>query len=174
MNRTVVIALSMVFSMGLLAQGAGTFGTADPPANHTLRVDTAGGGRADRSSDDEDSTEIVRDSSGQFRLNVAVNGQDAGFLVDTGADTVALTVSEAQRLGFDVDPETFQVIGQSASGEARGKAVNIDVIDVAGSELRDVDAVVIEGLEENLLGQTVLARLDGVELRGDRMLIHRR
>lgn len=174
MNRTVYVALAMVFCMGLLAQGAGTFETAGAPDQRTLRVETKGGGAASRSSDGEDSTEIVRDSSGQFRLNVAVNGQDAGFLVDTGADTVALTVSEAQRLGFDVDPESFQVIGRSASGEARGKAVTIDLIDVAGSELRNVDAVVIDGLEENLLGQSVLARLDGVELRGDRMLIHRR
>ena len=40
-------------------------------------------------------------------------------------------------------------------------------------EVRNVDAVVVEGLPTNLLGQSVLRRLGKVELSGDRMVIHK-
>lgn len=173
MNKPIYLALAMVVAMGALAQGAGSFtAPAATPAGGSDAKRLATTGRSIDASGD--TLEIARDSSGQFRLGVDVNGQEAAFLIDTGADTVALTVSEAQRLGFDVDPESFEPIGQTASGVGYGTTVMIDAIDVGGSEVRNVRAVVIDGLEENLLGQSVLGKLEGVELRGDRMLIHRR
>jgi|GEM_PF-1223935 len=174
MNKTVYIALSMVFCMGLLAQGAGTFTAGQSNTDAAADAPSVAGSKAPTSSDTSDALEIHRDSGGQFRLNAGVNGQEAGFLVDTGADTVALTVSEAQRLGFDIDPDSFQAVGQTASGVGYGAPVTIESIEIAGSEVRNIDAVVMEGLEENLLGQSVLGQLEGVELRGDKMLIHRR
>lgn len=174
MNKTVYLALSMVFCMGMLAQGAKTFMPVEPTAGADAGAQAADALTPDHSSDSGDALEINRDSSGQFRLNVDVNGQEAGFLVDTGADTVALTVSEAQRLGFELDPDSFQAVGQTASGVGYGAPLTIDSIEIAGSEVRNIDAVVMEGLEENLLGQSVLGQLAGVELRGDKMLIHRR
>lgn len=173
MNKTVYFALAMVFCMGLLAQGAGTFTPDKSTAGAPTAVASAGARPSRHSANASDALEINRDSSGQFRLNVDVNGQEAGFLVDTGADTVALTVSEAERLGFQLDPDSFEAVGQTASGIGYGMAVTIDSIEIAGSEVRNVDAVVMEGLQENLLGQSVLGQLEGVELRGDRMLIHR-
>ena len=174
MNRTVYLALGMAAAMALLAQGVGTIapGSSDDGAAAAEVSDAAG--KAGRAAGDSDTLEIQRDSTGQFRLNVGVNGQDAGFLIDTGADTVALTVGEAERLGFDIDPESFEAIGQTASGIGYGAPLTIDSIDIAGHEVRNIDAVVIDGLEENLLGQSVLGQLEGIELRGDRMLIHRR
>lgn len=177
MNKPVYLALAMVVAIGILAQGAGSFSApaATSAEDHAAKRLADSGQSGRRSTEmSGDALEIMRDSSGQFRLGADVNGQEAAFLVDTGADTVALTVSEAQRLGFDVDPESFEPIGQTASGIGYGTTVMIDAIDVGGSEVRNVRAVVIDGLEENLLGQSVLGKLEGVELRGDRMLIHRR
>jgi len=122
-------------------------------------------------SDDGEETQIARDESGQFRLTAQVNGQDARFLVDTGADMVALTVEDARNLGIDVDPESFEPIGRSASGVARGAVVRIDRFQLGDAEFHDVDAIVLEGLGTNLLGQSLLRRLGKVELRGDRMVI---
>ena len=116
-------------------------------------------------------TELQRDGSGQFRLTARVNGDDAEFLVDTGADVVALTVDDAQRLGIPVDPGSFQPLMRTASGTGRGALVELRSIEVAGHEFRNVTAVVMEGLQVNLLGQSVLRRFGSVELSGDRMVI---
>lgn len=125
----------------------------------------------DRISGSDEQTEIARDESGQFRLTAQVNGQDTRFLVDTGADMVALTVEDARNLGINVNPEAFEPIGRSASGVAKGAAVHIDRFQLGEEEFRDVDAIVLEGLGTNLLGQSMLRRLGKIEMRGDRMII---
>ncbi|WP_338466904.1 TIGR02281 family clan AA aspartic protease [Novosphingobium sp. ZN18A2] len=114
---------------------------------------------------------IARGPDGQFHLNATIDGQDTRFLVDTGADVVALTVDEARRLGIFVDPPSFQPILRTASGTGYGQAIQIDRLEIAGRELDDVDAVVVQGLSTNLLGQSVLRRLGRVELSGDRLVI---
>ena len=116
-------------------------------------------------------TEIHRDSAGHFRLDVAVNGQDANFLIDTGADVVALTVADAERLGLQFDRNSFQPIGHTASGVGYGTRLKLDRLVVGGHELDNVDAVVMDGLSTNLLGQSALRRLGKVELQGDVMVI---
>jgi len=121
-----------------------------------------------------DETVLERDSSGQFHLPARVNGEDARFIVDTGADIVALAPAEAERLGIDVAADDFQPILRTASGIARGAPVRLDRLELGDEEFRDVGAVVVEGLATNLLGQSVLRRLGRVELRGDRMVIEHR
>lgn len=116
-------------------------------------------------------TELQRDGSGQFHLTARVNGEDTEFLVDTGADIVALTVDDARRLGISVDPTTFQPLMRTASGTGRGTIVELRDIEVAGHTFSNVDAVVMEGLEVNLLGQSVLRRFGSLEMSGDKMVI---
>ena len=117
---------------------------------------------------------LRRDGSGQFHITALVEGQDVRFLVDTGADIVALTIDEAEQLGLPVDPGSFQPIMQTASGVGYGAPVTIASLEVGGQEFRGVPAVVIEGLTVNLLGQSVLRQLGKVELSGDRMVIRTR
>ena len=48
----------------------------------------------------------------------------------------------------------------TASGEARGAAVKLANVTVAGARLENVDALIIDrGLETSLLGMTYLGRL---------------
>lgn len=116
-------------------------------------------------------TVLRRDASGQFHITAQVNGEDVRFMVDTGADVVALTVDDAQRLGIDADPEQFQPIGRTASGVGYGLPIRLDHIEIEGHEMTDVQAVVMDGLGTNLLGQSVLRRLGQLEMRGDTMTI---
>ena len=116
---------------------------------------------------------LQRDGSGQFHLTAQVDGQDTQFLIDTGADIVALTVDEAQRLGYRVDPASFVPLMQTASGTGNGAIIHLDRMEVAGVEFHDIDAVVMDGLGVNLLGQSILAKLGQVSLEGDRMMIRR-
>jgi aspartyl protease family protein len=118
-----------------------------------------------------EATKLERDRSGQFRLQATANGQDVQFLVDTGADVVALTVETAQDIGIEFNPESFTPIARTASGTGHGTLVTIDRLEVAGAELENVEAMIVDKLDTNLLGQSALRRLGKVELRGDTMTI---
>lgn len=116
---------------------------------------------------------IEHGGNGQFHLTAQVDGQATEFLVDTGADTVALTVEEAERLGFPIDRDSFVPMMKTASGTGYGTFVRLGTVEVAGGDFHDVEAAVIDGLEVNLLGQSVLRELGEVRLEGDRMVIRR-
>ncbi len=115
---------------------------------------------------------LPRDSSGQFRVRGIVNGSgEVDFLVDTGADLVALTEAEAEALGILPAEEDFQPNMQTAAGVGYGATVSLAELELAGQRLQNVDAVVMKGLATNLLGQSVLRQLGSVELKGDKMVI---
>jgi aspartyl protease family protein len=100
-----------------------------------------------------------------------VNGELAKFIVDTGADVVALTTDDAERAGIKVDPSQFQVIGEGASGAVRGQPVMIDSIEVDGKLVNDVRGVVLADSSLSLLGQSYLTRMGEVQMRGDTMVL---
>lgn len=114
---------------------------------------------------------LERGPSGHFRTEASVNGQPLTFVVDTGADMVALTIEDARRAGLYVDPSSFTVVAEGASGPVRGKEYTLDRVEVAGRTVEHVRAAVLEGLGQNLLGQSVLAQLGGVEMKGDKMVL---
>jgi aspartyl protease family protein len=115
---------------------------------------------------------IRRDSSGQFHLTGQVNGEDVRFLVDTGADILALSVETAEAAGIEFDAASFEPITQTASGVGLGTQIEIEHLEVGGVQFDNVRAIIVEGLGVNLLGQSVLRRLGKVEMQGDRMVIH--
>jgi aspartyl protease family protein len=117
---------------------------------------------------------LNRDESGQFRITAAVDGADVEFLIDTGADLVALTEETAENLGVLPPPDEFKPIMQTASGVGNAARITLHSLEVGGTSFRNVDAVVVEGLSTNLLGQSVLRRFGKVELQRDRMVIRPR
>ncbi len=167
MHRLYAIVLLAVGLMSLLAVAIPS-----PEPDVAVASADAADQKADRPVGESDALLLKRDSSGQFHVNAGVNGNDVRFLVDTGADMVALTEDEADALGLTYGE--FQPIMQTASGVGYGAPVMLDEIEVAGTQLHDVDAVVVQGLNVNLLGQTVLRKLGGVSLNGDRMVIRPR
>lgn len=116
-------------------------------------------------------TRLTREANGHFYANAQVNGQPIRLVVDAGASTVALTADDARRAGIAVDPARFEVIGTGASGPVRGHLVSIGRISVDGREVRDLEGVVLEGLETSLLGQTYLGRLEEVRMSGSEMIL---
>lgn len=132
-------------------------------ADHPTRITTASEPRKD--------TELLRSSSGHFYTYAKVNGEVMKFLVDTGADFVALTTEDAERLGIDTNPATFTVIAEGASGPVRGRMVNIDSIEIDGKLVNDVQGAVLEGSNLSLLGQSYLSRMGRVEMSGDYMVL---
>jgi aspartyl protease family protein len=165
MNRLYVIALAAVGIMSMVAAFL-VPGVQSEPAP----VATAAG----KPASDPNVLTLNRNGSGQFTLTALVNGGDMTFLVDTGADLVALTEADAEALGIMPAEEEFQPTIQTASGVGYGAPVVLSEVEVAGHTFNDVDAVVVRDLGTNLLGQSLLRQMGSVELKGDKMVIRAR
>lgn len=115
---------------------------------------------------------IERASDGHFYVEAQVNGRPVRFLVDTGASAVVLTMADAQRTGLPFSLQDFSVIARGASGDVRGQRIRLGSVAVGDQMAYDVDgAVVAEGLDVSLLGQSYLSRLRSVEIDGNRMTL---
>ena len=111
---------------------------------------------------------LTRGSTGHFFTDANVNGKGSvEFIVDTGASIVALGLNDARRLGIEVDPAEFDIVGEGASGPVRGKYVMLDSIEVEGIRAEHVRAVVLGNSNMSLLGQSFLANVDEVSIAGD-------
>ena len=168
-----LICSLLVRGTGAVISHAGVSGAAATPSSeaHSIMVSSANRDTPSSSSGVSGETTITRDGSGHFSLYVTANGQQLPFLVDTGADKVALTVESARAIGLYVDPTGFEPVAMGAGGPVRGQHVTIDRLEIGNRSLSGVDAMVLEGLGTNLLGQSALAQLGGVEMRGDRMVL---
>ena len=169
MHRLYIMALAAVGMMCLVA----VFVAPHPSAAPVTLASASAKPQRQRAGATE-ALLLQRDSSGQFHLEASVNGAPVEFLVDTGADVVALTEQEALNLGLNVSEGDFQPVMKTASGVGYGAQIKLDELEVAGERLREVDAVVVKGLAVNLLGQSALRKLGSVQLKGDSMIIHGR
>lgn len=116
-------------------------------------------------------TVIERERNGHFYVHAKVNGELVRFVVDTGATGVALTPSDAKRVGIAFSPEEFDYVGEGASGAVRGKIITLDEIEVDGKSVSNVSGAVLEGSTVSLLGQSYLSRIAEVNMRGDVMVL---
>lgn len=112
---------------------------------------------------------LQRNRAGQYVADGEVNGKRVTFLLDTGATQVALSTQLARELGLKRGPS---VTLQTAAGPARGYMARLDSVRLAGFEMRDVGALVSDGLEPGLvlLGMNVLKRLELIQ-RGDQLVL---
>jgi aspartyl protease family protein len=110
---------------------------------------------------------------GHFVGEGAVNGQPIRFLVDTGATSIALPASFAQRAGIDFrrgEPG----LSNTANGLVPVYRVNLATVRLGAIELQSIEAVVFEaGLDTALLGMSFLNRVE-MRREGDTMTLTRR
>lgn len=118
------------------------------------------------------SVTIRRSGDGHFRLSATVDGTQMRFLVDTGATLIALTLADAQRLGFDPDKLRYGLRTATANGVVMSARVSLGEIVAGPIRARDVSASVSRaGLGESLLGLSFLDRLSGYEVQGNTMIL---
>jgi len=112
---------------------------------------------------------LQRNRAGQYVADGEINGRRVTFLLDTGATQVALSTQLARELGLK---RGAVVTLQTAAGPARGYAVRLDSVRLAGIEMRDVGALVSDGLapEMVLLGMNFLKRVEMIQ-RGDQLIL---
>jgi aspartyl protease family protein len=129
--------------------------------------------RAAASASERQSVTLAADARGHFVAEGAVNGNPVRFLVDTGASTVALPASEAQRLGIDYR-KGQRGFSNTAGGPVAVYRVRFDTVKLGSIELGGVDGVVIEqGLDIALLGMSFLNRVE-MKRDGHSMMLIRR
>ena len=118
---------------------------------------------------------IYRDTRGMFRTVGSINGLPVSFLVDTGASAIAMNAALARRLGIDYLVEGNSTYVTTASDVIRAYKVTLDVVKAGAIELRNVDALVMEGEQpdEALLGMSFLGRLEMVN-EGNELILRRR
>lgn len=109
----------------------------------------------------------------QYYVEAKVNNRRMKFLVDTGAVFVAIRQSDLQRAGVLLDERDFTHGVSTANGHTRAARVRIDMIEVGGVLISDVDAFVLPDnqLGINLLGMSFLSQLSSVETRNGEMVL---
>jgi aspartyl protease family protein len=129
--------------------------------------------RAAASASERQSVTLAADPRGHFVAEGAVNGNPVRFLIDTGATTVALPASEAQRLGIDYR-KGQRGFTNTAGGVVAVYRVRFDTVKLGAIELAGVDGMVIEqGLDLALLGMSFLNRVE-MKRDGHTMMLIRR
>lgn len=114
---------------------------------------------------------LERSSDRHFYADAEINGRSVHFLVDTGSSEIALTEDDARKIGIDVDPSKYELIGQGASGIVRGQYVDLDRIELGGIRESNAKAVVVQGANVSLLGQPFLENVDEIVIRKGEMLL---
>jgi aspartyl protease family protein len=108
--------------------------------------------------------ELTKAADGHYWAQAQVNGAAVRFLVDTGATDVALTNTDAQRLGLNPSTLAYDLPVHTANGDSRAARVRLASLSVGGARVDDVDAVVVrQGLTTSLLGMSYLGRLSQFE-----------
>lgn len=133
------------------------------PAQATVLQPTAG----------QNTLAVPRARNGHFSVTASIGGRRVDFLVDTGASVIALTRTDADRLGITPAPRDYSVQMQTANGIVRAAPVRLAAVDIGPLTVHDVTAVVMPqgALSQNLLGMSFLSRLRRFEFRTGQLVL---
>ena len=126
-------------------------------------------GRTEVQTDGERAVRIKRRPDGHFIARTELNGFALAMLVDTGASTVVLKPTDAQKLGIDVDRLRYSVPVQTANGTTFAAPIKLKRVKVGPIQFTEIDALVSKpgALRDSLLGMSFLNRLKSYEFSGD-------
>ncbi len=104
---------------------------------------------------------LQADERGHFIVEALVNGVPLRAIVDTGASTVAINMSDARRAGVDF-AGTRRVMVQTAGGPRQALLVRLANVRIGDILVHDVEATVSEAdeLPVALLGMSFLNQLE--------------
>ncbi len=107
------------------------------------------------------SVSIMLNDAGQYRTTGSINGRPVTFLVDTGANIVAINSRMAATLGVDASKGRI-MRATTASGVIESRQVTLNSVKVGGIQAKNVQAAVIQGdfPQEILLGMSFLRNVE--------------
>ena len=112
---------------------------------------------------------LERNRAGHYLAEGEINGRRVTLLLDTGATWVALPLALGRELGLK---RGAAVTLQTANGPAVGYQTRLDRVRLGPLELRDVAAVMSDGLDAEavLLGMSFLQRVEFTQ-RGGKLIL---
>ncbi len=112
---------------------------------------------------------IRKQADGHFLAHTRTNGTRVDMIVDTGASTVVLRPSDAERVGINLDGLNYSVPVRTANGTAFAARVRLNNVSIGSVTVNNVEALVTKpgALHESLLGMSFLSRLRSYEFSGD-------
>ncbi len=117
--------------------------------------------------------ELRRAEDGHFYADVALDGVTLRMMVDTGATVISLSRNDAARIGMDVSDLRFDTTVSTAGGEMPAAPTYVRSVRLGSIEVGDVRALVMgSDTRESVLGLSFLDKLDGYEVRGDRLILY--
>ena len=167
--RSVVIFAALALAAGFLVPRYASEMRAPPKPAAAARPAAPGVAAAGNSR----SVVVPPDARGHFLVDARVDGRRINFMVDTGASVIALTESDAARLGVHPAQRDFVAAVKTANGAVRAAPIRLDLVEVGDLVVRDVAAVVLpdEALSDNLLGLSFLSRLRRFEYSGGKLVL---
>jgi len=169
MRSIIVFAVLALGASILVPRYAMRMGMAPTPVALTVRptVPTAAATTNSRS------IVVPRDARGHFQVDGRVDGRRLSFMVDTGASVIALTASDAARLGIHPAQREFVTAVKTANGTVRAAPTRLDTVEVGDLTVRDVAAIILpdEGLSDNLLGLSFLSKLRRFEYSDGQLVL---
>ena len=104
---------------------------------------------------------VAMDRNGRYETTGSINDQTVAFVIDTGANTVAISSRQASALGIDYKRGPVR-LATTASGAVRSWQVTLDSVQLGDIRVPNVPAAVLEGNypQKVLLGMTFLRFVD--------------
>jgi aspartyl protease family protein len=87
---------------------------------------------------------IARDGAMRYQTTAAINGRNALVLVDTGANTVAISSNQAKAMGIDYSSGTPTTV-ETASGLTAAHAITLQSVMVGEIAVDNVPAMIVDG-----------------------------
>jgi aspartyl protease family protein len=110
---------------------------------------------------------------GHFTAGGSINGKAVNFLVDTGATSVSLSESVAERIGLDYR-KAQRGMASTANGPVVVHAMSLSVVRIGDVQVYNVDAVIVPApMEQVLLGNSFLTRFQ-MKRENDKLTLERR
>lgn len=118
---------------------------------------------------------ILADPKGSFFVDSTVNSTTIRMMVDTGANYVALSETDARSVGFDLSAADFKVKVSTANGTVFVAPVLLKEISVGEIVVSNVPAIVVpeNKLAVSLLGMSFLSKLSYFNERDGRLTLKR-
>ncbi len=117
----------------------------------------------------EQAVRLRKRSDGHFVARAVVEGTQITMLIDTGASSVVLKSTDAERAGIDTGSLSYVVPVQTANGTTFAARARLKSVAVGTIGYENVEALIAQAgaLDESLLGMSFLSRLGSYEFSGD-------
>jgi len=102
---------------------------------------------------------IQKNSYNQFILSGYINNYPVDFLIDTGANSVALPASIADKIGAE---KKFRMLADTAGGRVESYHTTLDHIQIGDIQLKNIKAMIVPAMSDQyvLLGMSALEFLE--------------